>query len=146
MSKSGGTISKLFQNAVVLTGPTGVGKSAAAIALAKRWGGEIVSMDSMAVYRGMDIGTAKPSAADRADIPHHLIDVLDPWQSATVAWWLDQADECCRAIENRSRIPIFVGGTPLYLKAMLYGLFKGPPADHALRDRLQHEAEANGVD
>jgi tRNA dimethylallyltransferase len=134
-----------FQNARVLTGATGSGKTLLALALAERLGAEIISMDSMALYRGMDIGTAKPSPDDRRRVPHHLIDVLDPWESSSVAWWLERASECCKEIESRGRAVLFVGGTPLYLKALLHGLFEGPPADLALRERLQCEADALGV-
>src|SRR4051812_12435503 len=110
-----------FQHALVLTGPTGSGKSAAAVALAPALNAEIVSLDSMAVYRGMDIGTAKPTPEERRDVPHHLIDVLDPWESASVAWWLEEAARCCHAIEARGKTALFVGGTALYFKAMLFG-------------------------
>ena len=133
-----------FQDAWILTGPTGSGKTALALELADRLGAEIVSMDSMALYRGMDIGTAKPSLREREPVPHHLIDVLDPWESASVAWWLERAADCCRAIGGRGKKPLFVGGTPLYLKALLYGLFDGPPADAELRERLGREAETSG--
>jgi tRNA dimethylallyltransferase len=133
-----------FDEGLVLTGPTGSGKSRLALELAERLGAEIVSMDSMAVYRGMDVGTAKPSAEERRRVPHHLLDVLDPWQSASVAWWLAEAARCCHDISTRGRRPLIVGGTPLYLKALLYGLFEGPPADEALRSRLAQEAEQAG--
>jgi tRNA dimethylallyltransferase len=129
-----------FGTALVLTGPTGSGKSRLALDLAGRLGAEIVSMDSMALYRGMDVGTAKPSADERRRVPHHLIDVLEPWESASVAWWLGRAAACCRDVLARGRRPLFVGGTPLYLKALLLGLFEGPPADAALRGRLAEEA------
>jgi tRNA dimethylallyltransferase len=134
----------IFRNSLILTGPTGSGKSALAIEWAERHDAEIVSMDSMALYRGMDIGTAKPDAEQRRRVPHHLIDVLDPWESASVAWWLDRAAECVRDIESRGRRALIVGGTPLYLKALLYGLFDGPPADPELRRRLTDEAERLG--
>jgi tRNA dimethylallyltransferase len=132
-----------FHDALVLTGPTGSGKTALGTELAERLGAEIVSMDSMALYRGMDIGTAKPGVDERARVPHHLIDVLDPWESASVAWWLDQAAACCKAIKARGKRAMFVGGTPLYLKALIYGLFEGPPADRELRQRLMREAEVD---
>jgi tRNA dimethylallyltransferase len=134
-----------FQNAYVLTGPTGSGKSRLGLELAERLGAEIISMDSMALYRGMDIGTAKPSVEDRRRVPHHLIDVLEPWESSSVAWWLERAAECCRQIADRGRKVLLVGGTPLYLKARLRGLFEGPPADLALRLRLEQEAESTGA-
>ncbi len=133
-----------FQNVLVLTGPTASGKTALGIAWAEQIGAEIVSMDSMALYRGMDIGTAKPGAAERRRVPHHLIDVLDPWESASVAWWLERAAACCRDIESRGKRVLFVGGTPLYLKALMHGLFDGPPADADLRRRLIDEAERCG--
>src|SRR5438128_5224760 len=110
-----------FADALVLTGPTGSGKTAAARDLAPRLGAEIVALDSMTVYRGMDVGTAKPTPAERARVPHHLIDVLDPWESLTVAWWLERAAEVCRDITARGKRPLFVGGTPFYLKALLHG-------------------------
>jgi tRNA dimethylallyltransferase len=133
-----------FANALILTGPTACGKSALALDLADILGAEIIALDSMTVYRGMDIGTAKPGIAERARVPHHLIDVLDPWESPTVAWWLGRAAEVCRDISARGRRPLFVGGTPFYLKAMLHGLFEGPPADAELRHTLESEAERVG--
>jgi tRNA dimethylallyltransferase len=133
-----------FQNALVLTGPTGSGKSVLAVKLAERLGAEIVSMDSMALYRGMDISTAKPAPEFRRRVPHHLIDLLDPWESANVAWWLKQAALCVREIEGRRRRVLFVGGTPLYLKALLHGLFDGPPADPQLRQHLTEQAARLG--
>jgi tRNA dimethylallyltransferase len=117
-----------------------------ALEIADALGAEIVSMDSMALYRGMDIGTAKPTAAERARVPHHAIDVLDPWESSSVAWWLDLATCCCQEIESRGKRVLFVGGTPLYLKALFYGLFDGPPADLDLRRALEDEAAQAGAD
>jgi tRNA dimethylallyltransferase len=134
-----------FENVLVLTGPTGSGKSKLALTLAERLGAEIASMDSMALYRGMDVGAAKPILDDRRRVPHHLLDVLDPWESASVAWWLRQAAACCREITGRGKRVLFVGGTPLYLKALLRGLFDGPPADEDLRRRLTEEAERLGA-
>lgn len=134
-----------FTQSVVLTGPTACGKTALALALAERIGGEIVALDSMTVYRGMDVGTAKPSAAERRRAPHHLIDVLDPWESLTVAWWLERAEAACADIVGRGKRPIFVGGTPFYLKALLHGLFDGPPADAALRAGLEADAAREGA-
>jgi tRNA dimethylallyltransferase len=135
----------LTRPAWVLTGPTGSGKSEFALRLAEARGAEIVAMDSMTLYRGMDVGTAKPNADEYRRVPHHLIDALEPWESANVAWWVDRAIECCREIESRGRQVLFVGGTPLYLKALLHGLFEGPPVDPALRHRLETEARENGA-
>jgi tRNA dimethylallyltransferase len=133
-----------FDRALVLTGPTGSGKTELAVELAERLGAEILSMDSMALYRGMEIGTAKPDADQRRRVPHHLIDLLEPWQAASVAWWLEQAAACCAEVERRGRRVLFVGGTPLYLKALLCGLFDGPPGDETLRERLAQDAERLG--
>jgi tRNA dimethylallyltransferase len=133
-----------FANALILTGPTASGKSAVALELAERLNAEIIAADSMTLYRGMDIGTAKPSVAERQRVRHHLIDVLDPWESGTVAWWLDEAGACVADIERRGKTALFVGGTPFYLKALLCGLFPSPPSDQNLRSRLETEAEATG--
>ena len=133
-----------YPQTLILTGPTGSGKSQLALDAAERLGAEIVSMDSMALYRRMDIGTAKPTAEDRRRVPHHLLDVLEPWESASVAWWLERASECCRDITQRGKRPLFVGGTPLYLKALLHGLFDGPPRDESIWLRLSDEVAAIG--
>lgn len=133
-----------FQNALVLSGPTASGKTALGIELAQTLDAEIISMDSMALYRGMDIGTAKPTFAERALVPHHLIDVLEPWESGSVAWWLEQAKRAAIDMESRGKRVLFVGGTPLYLKALIHGLFDGPPADESIRSRLIEYAKAHG--
>jgi tRNA dimethylallyltransferase len=133
-----------LERALILTGPTACGKTALALELCARVGGEVVALDSMTVYRGMSIGTAKPTLDERERVPHHLIDVLDPWDSLTVAWWLERATEACEGIVSRGKRPIFVGGTPFYLKALLHGLFDGPPADAALRAQLEAEAARVG--
>lgn len=138
------TLPEPFQNALILTGPTASGKTALALELAGRLNAEIIAMDSMTLYRGMDIGTAKPTLAERSAIPHHLIDVLEPWESGNVAWWLNEASRCCREIESRDKQVLFVGGTPFYLKALLHGLFDAPPIDAELRQRLEREAELIG--
>ncbi len=139
------TIPEPFSNALILTGPTASGKTSLALDLAERLNAEIISMDSMTLYRGMDIGTAKPDAAQRARVAHHLIDVLDPWESGNVAWWLTEAARCVRDIESRGKQALFVGGTPFYLKALLFGLFDAPPHDPELRRRLEEEAAAHGA-
>jgi tRNA dimethylallyltransferase len=133
-----------FSNFLVLTGPTASGKTDFGVELAERLNAEIISMDSMAVYRGMDVGTAKPSPEQRRRVRHHLIDVLDPWESSSVAWWLIQAGQCCREIEARGKRLLFVGGTPMYLKALLRGLFPGPPGNPEIRRRLLEESERGG--
>jgi tRNA dimethylallyltransferase len=120
-----------------LTGPTAVGKTAVSLELALRLGAEIVSLDSMTFYRGMNIGTAKPDAAARACVPHHLLDILDPSEEFSLADFLKVAEEACRGIVARGRIPLFVGGTGLYLRAVLRGIFQGPPADWEIRRRWE---------
>jgi len=132
-----------FTDAHVLTGATGSGKSTDALELAEELGREIVAMDSMTLYRGMDIGITTPPRAERDRMPHHLIDVLEPWESGSVAWWLDRAATACADIRVRGKRPIFVGGTPLYLKALMHGLFEAPPVDPAIRAKW--EAEANRI-
>jgi tRNA dimethylallyltransferase len=135
----------LLNRPIILTGPTGSGKSTLGLALAECLDAEIISLDSMSLYRSMDIGTAKPTVADRQRVTHHLIDVLDPWESATVAWWLDEARRHSGEISGRGKQVLFVGGTALYLKAFLYGIFNGPPADEELRRLLLGKAEAEGT-
>jgi tRNA dimethylallyltransferase len=129
---------------VALLGPTGSGKSSLALELARRFKGEIISADSVQVYRGLDIGTAKPSPEDRRLIPHHLIDILDPDQGYSAALFREQADEVILGLHKR-KIPIFVvGGTGLYLKALTRGLFRGPAGDSKLRLALHKKAEMRG--
>src|SRR6476620_52045 len=128
-----------FQDCWFLTGATAVGKTAVGIALAQQIGAEIISLDSMAIYRGMDIGTAKPSPAERAAVPHHLIDIVDPIDEYSVAQYVEAAAKTLADIRARSRLPLFVGGTPLYLKSLLRGLFEGPPADWQLRREIEAE-------
>jgi tRNA dimethylallyltransferase len=134
----------LLRRCRVLAGPTASGKSAAALELASRIGAEILSLDSMAVYRGMDVGTAKPSAEDRARAPHHLIDLVEPDENFSVADYLAAAEAACRGIVSRGRTPLFVGGTGLYLRSLLRGVFEGPAAAPDVRRRLEAEAEAHG--
>jgi len=131
-------------NAVVLTGPTASGKSGVSIDLAERIGGEIISVDSIAVYCGMDIGTAKPSPADRQRVPHHLIDVASPANDYSVANYLLAAWHAMTEIRSRGRIPLFVGGTPMYLKGLLYGFDPGPPADWQFRRAVEADLAEHG--
>ena len=133
-----------FQNVLILTGPTASGKTQLALELAGPLNAEIIAMDSMTLYRGMDIGTAKPTLDERRRVPHHLIDVLDPWEGSDIAWWLKQAAAKTREIESRGKQVLFVGGTPFYLKALLCGLFESPPVDIELRIRLEDEAAVSG--
>jgi tRNA dimethylallyltransferase len=129
---------------IYLTGPTASGKSAVGVELAMAIGAEVIALDSLTLYRGMDIGTAKPTVEQRGGIPHHLIDVLDPWEAASVAEYRGWALEKVREVASRGKRALFVGGTALYLKAMLRGLFDGPGASPALRARLEAEAERLG--
>jgi tRNA dimethylallyltransferase len=122
-----------------LTGVTATGKTRIALALAQTLGAEIISLDSMAVYRGMDIGTAKPTPEQQALVPHHLINIVDPWEDFSVAQYLAAAHAKIAEIRGRGREALFVGGTPLYLKALLRGLFEGPPADWPLRQAIERE-------
>jgi tRNA dimethylallyltransferase len=128
-----------FQDCWFLTGATAVGKTAVGTALAQRIGAEIISMDSMTIYRGMDIGTAKPSAADRQAVRHHLLDIVEPHQEYSVAQYVEAAHATVAAIRGRGRQPLFVGGTPLFLKCLLRGLFEGPPANWQLRREIEQE-------
>lgn len=121
---------------LLLAGPTAVGKSEIALRLAEGLGGEIVSVDSMQVYRGMDIGTAKPTAVDRARVPHHLIDVAEVTEPFSAAQFLLLAQQAVAGIQSRGRVPILCGGTGLYFKAYLEGLGEAPPADASLRTKL----------
>ena len=122
-----------------VTGATAVGKTQIGLALAQRLGGEIISLDSMAVYRGMDIGTAKPSRTDRQLVAHHLLDILDADQEFSAAKYMRLARAAVDDIRGRGRIPVFVGGTPLYLKCLLRGLFVGPSANWPLRNAIEEE-------
>ena len=129
---------------LVILGPTASGKSALAISLAERFSGEIVSCDSVAVYRNFEIGTAKPSRDDRARIPHHLIDVADPGEPFTAGEYARQARTALNDIAQRKHLPIVVGGTGLYLRALLEGLFPGPQRSDELRERLRARATERG--
>jgi tRNA dimethylallyltransferase len=130
--------------AVLLLGPTGSGKTALSLALGERFSGEIVSCDSVAVYRGMDLGTAKPTKEEQARLPHHLIDVAEPDQPFTAGEYSRLARAALREIACRGRLPIVTGGTGLYLRALTEGLFAGPERQDGLRARLQTSRAKNG--
>ncbi len=129
---------------VLLMGPTASGKSALALALAARFGGEIVSVDSAQVYRGMDIGTAKPTAAERAAVPHHLLDILDPTESYSAARFVSDALAAVAGIRARGRMPLVAGGTMLYFKALVDGLSALPRSDPVVRAELDARAARDG--
>jgi tRNA dimethylallyltransferase len=129
---------------VAVVGPTASGKSALAIALARRFGGEIVNFDSVQVYRGFDIGSGKLTVEERVGIPHHLLDVADPAETFTAGNYSREASRVIASLRLRGRLPILVGGTGLYLRALLVGLFEGPPRSEELRGRLAKTAERRG--
>lgn len=129
---------------VVILGPTASGKTALSLALAKKFSGEIVNCDSVAIYREFDIGTAKPSAAERALAPHHLIDCVDPTEHVTAGHYARQARQVLEEIKSRQHLPIVVGGTGLYLRSLLEGLFLGPQRSEELRERLRESAAHRG--
>jgi tRNA dimethylallyltransferase len=130
---------------IAVLGPTATGKSALGIALARRFGGEIINCDSTAVYRGFDIGTDKVPSGERGGIPHHLIDIADPVAEYTAAQYARDASACVRDIIGRGRLPIVVGGTGFYYRALTRGLFPGPGRDAAVRGRLESIAEKRGA-
>jgi tRNA dimethylallyltransferase len=129
---------------ICLAGPTASGKTAAALAIARAHTVEIISVDSALVYRGMDIGTAKPSAAELASVPHHLINIRDPLQAYSAAEFVQDAHNLISQIAARNRLPLLVGGTMLYFKALFDGLDPMPPAQPALRAAIEEEAQRKG--
>jgi len=129
---------------LAIVGPTATGKSALAIAMAERFGGEVVSCDSTAVYRGFDIGTDKVPPAEQRGIPHHLVDVVDPTEEYSAARYAREAAAVIRGITARGRLPILAGGTGFYYRALTRGLFEGPSRDEALRRRLERVAAVKG--
>jgi tRNA dimethylallyltransferase len=131
---------------LAVLGPTASGKSALGLALAEQHGGEIINCDSTAVYRGFDIGTDKVPLEARRGVPHHLIDIADPTEVYTAAQFARDAAACIRDIHARGRLPILVGGTGFYYRALTRGLFPGPGADERLRARLDYVAERRGVE
>jgi tRNA dimethylallyltransferase len=130
---------------VVLVGPTGVGKTAVAVRLAAQVAMEVVGADSRQVYRGMDIGTGKPTAEERAAVPHHLLDIVDPSERYHAARFRADALEAIAAVHGRGRLPVVVGGTGLYVRALLRGLTPGPPADPTLRATLEGFVAEHGA-
>jgi tRNA dimethylallyltransferase len=129
---------------VVILGPTASGKTALSLALAENFGGEIVNCDSVAVYRDFEVGTAKPSTAERARAPHHLFDIADPTEEMTAGEYARRARAVLAEIAARGRLPIVVGGTGLYLRALLEGLFAGPQRSEELRERLRARVSERG--
>ncbi len=133
------------QQKILILGVTASGKSALAFELAKRLAAEIISVDSMKVYRRMDIGTAKPPAEKRAVLPYHLIDVAEPAEAFSVDRFLELTERAVADIQSRQKPVVAVGGTAMYIKALLHGLFQGPGTDDAIRDRLKDQAAAEGL-
>jgi tRNA dimethylallyltransferase len=143
---SGGSFQAVIDKVVVLTGPTASGKSAVAIELAERIDAEILSLDSIAVYREMDIGTAKPDRSARRRVPHHLIDLVDPVEDFSVARYLRAAHQAIDGVLARGRRVVFVGGTPMFLKGILRGFDPGPPADWSFRQAVESDVANHGVE
>ncbi len=129
---------------IIILGPTAAGKTGASILLAKALKTEIISADSMQIYRHMDIGTAKPSPAELKEVPHHLINILSPDESFSAGKFKDKATKIINALHRENKIPLLVGGTGLYIRALTRGLFEGPSADWPLREKLKKEAEDFG--
>jgi tRNA dimethylallyltransferase len=134
------------KNLIIILGPTGVGKSSTAVKLAKKLKGEVINCDSRQVYKNFDIGTDKISLEKRENIPHHLLDIVSPSTQFTAADFARLASETANAILERKKLPLIVGGTGLYFKALLNGLFPGGGSDPLLRRKLEREAQENGLD
>jgi len=131
-----------MKKVIILLGPTGVGKTAVSLLLAEALNSEIISADSMQIYKHMDIGTAKPSAQERRLIKHHMIDVAEPWESFSSGEYISQARPIIDTLLEKRRVPIIAGGTGLYIKAMTRGIFSGPSADWGTRNELLHKEGA----
>lgn len=140
------TLPRPKKKVIVIAGPTGTGKSHFAMGLARSIGGEIISADSMQVYRGMDIGTAKPTVEERLEIPHHLIDIRDIKESFNVVDFYYEAKHACQVILARDNVPIIVGGAGFYLHSLLYGPPSGPPSVPEVRQKLEEEMKELGAD
>lgn len=130
---------------IIICGPTAVGKSEIALKLAEKYGGEIVSADSQQVWRGLDIGTAKPTPEHLRRVPHHLIDVATPGENFDVSRWVELADAAIFGIRARGRLPFVVGGAGMYIQTLLYGLCEAPPQDSEIRKTLCREIETGGL-
>ena len=139
------TLSPSPAKVVAIMGPTASGKTAAALALAQHVPCEIISVDSALIYRQMDIGSAKPSAAELAAVPHHLIDIIDPAEAYSVAQFQAAVIDLVQQIKGRGKLPVLVGGTMMYFNALMHGLGDLPPADLAIRAKLDAEIAANGI-
>ncbi len=137
-------IDEIVKRCWFLAGATASGKTGVSLKLAAKIDAEIVSMDSMAIYRNMDVGTAKPYAHERAQVPHHLIDICDPNENFSTSEFYDAARTCVGEIWDRGKTVLFVGGTALYLKTLLRGLFEGPPADWQFRKEIENEIAEMG--
>jgi len=131
---------------VVICGPTGIGKTAAAIRAAETFNGEIISADSMQIFRYMDIGTAKPTREEQSRVPHYMIDIADPDEAFDALKFAEIAREKIRKLHERNILPVVAGGTGFYIRALLHGLFDALPADPHIRTRLKQEAEEKGLD
>lgn len=131
---------------IIIGGPTASGKTRFGIDLAKAVNGEIVGADSLQIYRHLDIGTAKPTASEQAEVRHHLVDIRDPDEKFNAALFKELADEAIADILQRKKVPIVIGGTGLYLRILVRGLFEAPDADEPLRERLNQEAQAYGIE
>lgn len=139
------TVKRIEQPCLVLVGPTAIGKTDLSLTLARRFGCEIISVDSMQVYRFMDIGTAKASLAERAEIPHHLIDIVDPDESYDAACFAGDGLRAVRQIHARGKIPLLTGGTGLYLRALFEGIFPGVPVNESIRQQLKQRLLVEGA-
>ncbi len=131
---------------IIICGPTAVGKTAVSIEMARRFGGEIVSADSQQVWRGFDIGTAKADLAERSDVPHHLIDIVDRHEHFDAARFVAAADAAIADIVSRKKVPFVVGGTGMFLQMLLHGICEVPQCDEAYRQRLEADIDARGLD
>lgn len=129
---------------IILLGPTAVGKTGVSILLAKALKTEIISADSMQIYRHMDIGTAKPSPVELEEVPHHLINILSPEQSFSAGLFKEKASEIINDLHRKNKVPVIVGGTGLYIRSLTQGLFKGPSADWSIRQKLKDEEQIYG--